>query len=432
MKGRSGLFRALSLGLALSCAACFSWEAEASSGATLTERLAEASIRQLPRSAAQDKVRLTWPMTPGAARYRVAILSAPAYAPQNVIYEETVSAPGAEIDLEVLARKGGAAFETAYWAVRPMRYGGAPLGDFSAPQPLSAGERTPVSPLPNSDYGTMAEPPIYLVYAWVPVRKTSSYEVEVWREDGSARERVRHYYTYETILYDEAPLNTPGRYTWRVRALDGYGRRWSDWSEPEAFTVNANVTVAALGDSITHGGGAVTVPPSRSMYCWESYAGLPVKNLGRSGDSSYDLLTRFEADVLPFAPKYLVVMGGVNDFRVGVSAQTTIQNFSRIAEKCSAYGITPIFATATPISPELMKQVREIETAAWNWQAERQALNAWVMAQPYAVDVAASLTDEDGDLKEELTTDGLHPDAEAKKIIGEAIGKYLRETFGLQ
>ena len=431
MNGRR-LFRAVSLGAAIFCAVGLFPEAEASSGATLAERLAEAAKRQLPRSAAQDKVRLTWPITPGAARYRVAILSAPAYAPQNVIYEETVSAPGAEIDLEVLARKGGTTFETAYWAVRPMRYGGASLGDFSSPQPLSAGERRPVAPLPNSDYGTMAEPPIYLVYAWVPVRKTSSYEVEVWREDGSDRERVRHYYTYETILYDEMPLKTPGRYTWRVRALDGYGRKWSDWSAPEAFTVNASVTVAALGDSITHGGGAVTVPPSRSMYCWESYAGLPVKNLGRSGDSSYDLLARFESDVLPFAPKYLVVMGGVNDFRVGVSAQTTIQNFSRIAEKCSAYGITPIFATATPISPELMKQVREIETAAWNWQAERQALNAWVMAQPYAVDVAASLTDEDGDLKEELTTDGLHPDAEAKKIIGEAIGKYLRETFGLQ
>ena len=426
------LFRAVSLGAAIFCAVGLFPEAEASSGATLAERLAEAAKRQLPRSAAQDKVRLTWPMTPGAARYRVAILSAPEYAPQNVIYEETISAPGTEIDLEVLARKGGAAFETAYWAVRPMRYGGAPLGDFSAPQPLSAGERTPVSPLPNSDYGTMAEPPIYLVYAWVPVRKTSSYEVEVWREDGSARERVRHYYTYETILYDEAPLNTPGRYTWRVRALDGYGRRWSDWSEPEAFTVNAPVAAAALGDSITHGGGAVTVPPSRAMYCWESYAGLPVKNLGRSGDSSYDLLARFEADVLPFAPKYLVVMGGVNDFRVGVSAQTTIQNFSQIAEKCRAYGITPIFATATPIAPELMKKVKDIEPAAWNWKAEQRTLNEWIMAQPYAVDAATPLTDEDGELKAELTTDGLHPDAEAKKIIGEAIGKYLRETFGLQ
>ena len=53
------------------------------------------------------------------------------------------------------------------------------------------------------------------------------------------------------------------------------------------------------------------------------------------------------------------------------------------------------------------------------------------MAQPYAVDVAAPLTDEDGELKDDLTSDGLHPDAEAKRIIGEAIGKYLRETFGL-
>ncbi len=425
------LFRAVFLSAAIFCAVGIFPEAEASSGATLAERLAEASRRQLPRSAAQDKVRLTWPITPGAARYRVAILSAPAYAPQNVIYEETVSAPGAEIDLEVLARKGGATFETAYWTVRPMRYGGASLGDFSAPKPLSSGERHPVAPLPNSDYGTMAEPPIYLVYAWVPVRKTSSYEVEVWREDGSDRERVRHYYTDETILYDETPLITGGRYTWRVRALDGFGRKWSDWSEPEAFTVNAPVTVAALGDSITHGGGAVTVPPSRAMYCWESYAGLPVKNLGKSGDSSYDLLARFEEDVLPYEPEYLVIMGGVNDFRAGVSAQTTIWNLSQLAAKCGAYGITPIFATATPISPELMKYFSDIEPAAWNWKDEQRAINEWIMAQPYAVDVAAPLTDEDGELKDELTSDGLHPDAEAKRIIGEAIGKYLRETFGL-
>ena len=49
----------------------------------------------------------------------------------------------------------------------------------------------------------------------------------------------------------------------------------------------------------------------------------------------------------------------------------------------------------------------------------------------YAVDVATPLADETGELKESLTTDGLHPDAEAKKIIGEIIGQYLREKFNL-
>ena len=387
------------------------------------------STRDLPRSAAVDKVRLTWPMMPGAVRYRVELLSSSEYKEENVIYAETVSTPGTEIVLEALH---GAPFEFVYWTVCGLRLDGAPLGEFQAPKPLSFSERRPVSPLMLSDYHEMAEPPIYLVYAWIPVQGTSSYEVELWREDGKNRERVRHYYTYESVLYDEAPVLAQGEYSWRVRALDGHGRRWSDWTEPEKFAVNSPVTVAAFGDSITHGGGAVMAPPSRGMYCWETYAGIPVKNLGRSGDNTYELLQRFEDDVLPFAPKYLVIMGGVNDYRIGTPARVTIQNLSRIAEKCRAYDITPIFTTATPITPRLMEKVWDVEPASWGWKAEQIAVNEWIMAQPYAVDVSTPLTDEDGEMKAELTTDGLHPDAEAKKIIGETIGKYLKDTFGLQ
>ncbi len=385
--------------------------------------------RQLPRSAAVDKVRLTWPLIPGAVRYQVVLLSAPEHKQENVVYSETVSAAGTEILLEALH---GALFEKTYWEVCGLGLDGSPVGKFSTPKPLAEGERRPVAPLILSEYATMPEMPIYLVYAWVPVQKTSSYEVEVWREEVGKRERVRHYYTYEPVLYDEAPLGLKGEYSWRVRALDGNGRKWSDWSEPENFTVHAPVTVAALGDSITHGGGAVMTPPSRALYCWESYAGLPVKNLGRSGDSTYDLLQRFERDVLPFEPKYLVIMGGVNDFRVGAPASATIQRLSLLAEKCRAHGITPVFATATPICPHLMAKVWDIEPAAWGWKAEQRAINEWIMVQPNAVDVATLLADENGELKESLTTDGLHPDAEAKRIIGETIGKYLKEKFGLK
>ena len=389
---------------------------------TLTE-----TNRQLPRSAATvDKVRLTWPLIPGAARYQVVLLSAPAHKEENVLYAETVSAPGTEIKMEALH---GAAPEKTYWIVCGLRLDGSPVGKFSEPKLFSEGERRPVAPLLLSDYAAMTATPIYPVYAWVPVYGTSSYEVEVWRESDGRRDRVRHYYTYESVLYDETPLLMEGAYGWRVRALDGNGRRWSDWSEEERFAVHVPVTVAALGDSITHGGGAVMTPPSRAMYCWETYAGMPVKNLGRSGDNTYEMLQRFESDVLPFAPKILVIMGGVNDFRVGTPARVTIQNLSRLAEKCSAYGITPVFATATPICPRLMAKVWDIEPAAWSWKAEQRAVNEWILAQPYAVDVATPLADENGELSAALTTDGLHPDAEAKRIIGETVGKYLKETF---
>ena len=395
----------------------------------LLQKVREESARTLPRSAAVDKVRLTWPLVPGATYYHVVLLfDTNEYKADKVIYGETVSAPGTEINLSVLR---GAQFDKTYWAVVGVRANGAPVGGYSTPQPLSSGERHPTSPLIASDYDSMPEMPIYPVYAWIPVQGTSSYEVEVWRTEGKKKERVRHHYTYETILYEDAPLRQAGEYEWHVRALDGDGRKWSDWAEPERFTVRAPVTVAALGDSITHGGGAVMAPPSRTMYCWETYAGLPVKNLGRSGDTTADLRNRFEDDVLPFAPKYLVIMGGVNDFRVGTPARVTIANLSRLAEKCRAHSITPIFATATPISPRLMAKVWDIEVASSAWRSEQRAINEWIMSQPHAVDVSTPLTDENGELREDLTTDGLHPDAEAKKIIGERIGKYLKEKFDL-
>lgn len=426
--------RRLSFGIV--CAVGFAASAFAGATAEGSGRVQEAvrqalleSERNSTRSASVDKVRLSWPLVPGAVRYRVVLLSAPEYDEAHVIYAETVPATGAEI---LVQRLHGAPVEKTYWAVCGLRLDGEPAGDFSAPRPLAEGERRPASPMIMSDYASMAEPPIYLVYAWVPVHGASSYEIEVRRKDGETAGRVRHYYTYDTVLYDETPILATGEYAWRVRALDGHGRRWSDWSAPEMFTVHAPVTVAAFGDSITHGGGAVTAPPSRAMYAWESYAGIPVKNLGRSGDNTYELLNRFENDVLPFAPQYLVIMGGVNDYRIGTSAYATIQNLSLLADECRAHGITPVFATATPIAPHLMEKIADVEEAAQGWQDELRAINEWIMAQPYAVDVSTPLTDEYGELKDTLTTDGLHPDAEAKRIIGERIGAYLRETFGLQ
>ena len=51
------------------------------------------------------------------------------------------------------------------------------------------------------------------------------------------------------------------------------------------------------------------------------------------------------------------------------------------------------------------------------------------MQQPYHVDVVQELTDENGFLKAEMTTDGLHPDMQGKKIIGEKISEYLLKRF---
>ena len=379
--------------------------------------------RGAPRSAAH-KLRISWAIIPGAVTYQVRLFDgADVKTARQIALYRAVSTTGLEIDRRALPENALA----LYWQVQGVDREGKVVGK-SAPHPLGTAEMSPAAPLVLDDYGAMAYLPVYPVYAWVPVLNASSYEVEVWRESDKPHtkaERVRHFYTYESVVYDEAGLRLAGHYWWRVRALDGEGRRYSDWSAPTPWEIVTPTPIAALGDSITHGGGAISTPPCRALYNWETYAGVPVKNIGFSGDTATAMAERFEADVLPFKPRLLVVMGGVNDFRGGTSAAVTIRALAQIADKCRAYGITPVFVTATPINPRRMATSFGVEPAAENWQKNQRQINDWIMAQPHAVDVTAALTDEHGNLLGDYTADGLHPDHEAKRYIGEAIGRYI-------
>lgn len=379
--------------------------------------------RAAPRSAAH-KLRISWAIIPGAVTYQVRLFDgADVKTARQIALYRAVSTTGLEIDRRALPENALA----LYWQVQGVDREGKVVGK-SAPHPLGTAEMSPAAPLVLDDYGAMAYLPVYPVYAWVPVLNASSYEVEVWRESDkpyTKAERVRHFYTYESVVYDEAGLRLAGHYWWRVRALDGEGRRYSDWSAPTPWEIVTPTPIAALGDSITHGGGAISTPPCRALYNWETYAGVPVKNIGFSGDTATAMAERFEADVLPFKPRLLVVMGGVNDFRGGTPAAVTIRALAQIADKCRAYGITPVFVTATPIHPRRMATSFGVEPAAENWQKNQRQINDWIMAQPHAVDVTAALTDEHGNLLGDYTADGLHPDHEAKRYIGEAIGRYI-------
>lgn len=263
--------------------------------------------RTAPRSAAH-KLRLSWAIIPGAVTYRVLILDGTdeKTARQIALYH-AISATGLELDTRTLPKEAIA----GYWRVEGVDREGRAVGE-GALRPMATADMSPAAPLLLDEYGAMSSLPVYPVYAWVPVLHASSYEVEVWHEPDKPHakaERVRHFYTYETVVYDEEGMRIAGRYWWRVRALDGEGRRYSDWSTPTPWKIVTPTPIAALGDSITHGGGAISTPPCRTLYNWETYATVPVKNIGLSGDTATAMAERFEADVLPFKPRLLIVMG---------------------------------------------------------------------------------------------------------------------------
>ena len=391
--------------------------------------ITEQTVRETATAETQNtrisSVMLRWEPYPAAVRYAVRVLRGSAGAVMKTIATmEYVYTTGLHLPLMTY----GAA-DDLYWTVQPLGYDGMPLAAESAPRPVRAETVDPDAPVLTAQFDAMAYAPLYPVYAWIPLAGQQVHEVEVYRREADRDRYVHTLRGGEYDVYDDMPFTVPGTYVYRVRGITESGTPISNWSAYGSFTVAERTPIAALGDSITHGGGAITVPPSYILYDWETYCTVPVKNLGHSGDTTEAMLARFERDVLPFSPRVLLIMGGVNDYRVGIYGAETVRNLAALREKCRAHGITPIFLTATPIRPALMTARMTITTPPPDWWAHRDYINNWVMQQEYSIDVASVLADENGELEEKYTTDGLHPDLMGKKYIGQTIDSYLRTHF---
>lgn len=387
-------------------------------------------------AAGADKVRLSWAASPDAVAYELAVISrSSAKRPRTVLVRSDIFTNGVELELGALKTppKG------LWWQVRALDANQQPITRFSSPRRLEKGEFDPATPLLTAQLDRFTVAKLYQVYAWVPVLRAAAYEVQVLSAPPGVAQ-LSNAVVIRTLtingasafdLYDETAFLEEGTYWWRVLARDANGQAIGKWSEARSFAVKkSGFEVAAFGDSITHGGGAISNPPSDPAYDWTTCTGFPVKNLGRSGDTTAMMAGRFESEVLPFKPKLLVIMGGVNDLRGGTAAEEVINNLTVIRDKCRAYGIIPVFVTVTPVNPSAIKRVFQQETAD-GWQTERQTVNNWIATQQYYVDAGALLEDSAGMLPAALAADGLHPDTRGKAIIGRTVGNYIRAQFKL-
>ena len=280
------------------------------------------------------------------------------------------------------------------------------------------------APNPTTEFEKMEFAPVYPTYSWEPLANTEFYLVQVLNENGKV---IRELLNTESLnrVTDWQPFNEVGKFYWRVCVVDKNKTQLSEWSEQKLIDVTAPVVFAALGDSITHGG--ANFIPSGQLSCqWETYCQYLIKNIGRSGDTTAQMIERFESDVLPFNPKVLIIMGGVNDIRIGGTADEVISNLKILREKCAANNIVAVFCTLTPMNEEIMAR-RGIPFAK-TWKAERSKINSWIL-ENNGIEVTERLVDFDGTLRAEITPDGLHPDMRGKMFIGKAIEKALRENY---
>ena len=209
-----------------------------------------------------SSVMLHWEPYPSAVRYAVRVLRGTPGASMTVLaVMEQIYTTGLHLPL---AAYGSA--DELYWTVQPLGYQGTPLAPPSAPHPVRGEKENPAAPVLTAEYDKMAYAPLYPVYAWIPLAGQQHHEVEVYRREAGHDRCLHTLRAGEYDVYDDAPFTVPGHYFYRVRGVTELGTPISDWSNYGTFTVADRTPIAALGDSITHGGGAITVPPSYTLY----------------------------------------------------------------------------------------------------------------------------------------------------------------------
>jgi len=201
---------------------------------------------------------------------------------------------------------------------------------------------------------------------------------------------------------------------YRAIQADGQKRDWpnlcmyrADNARLAAGPASAR-QVVFMGDSITQGWGLADA----------AFFGPGHVNRGISGQTTPQMLARFQADVAALRPRVVHIMAGTNDL-AGNTGPTSVQdirnNIMAMVTLAKASHAQVILASIPPAkvfnwAPALKPadQIREMN--AWlKSYAQQQGL---VYADYYAV-----LATPDGAMKPDLTFDGVHPDAAGYQVM---------------
>ncbi len=166
--------------------------------------------------------------------------------------------------------------------------------------------------------------------------------------------------------------------------------------------------VVCLGDSITWGF------PYGPPYSWVTRLNEILEgefiNEGINGNTTSDMLRRFNRSVLRHHPTHVVIMGGINDVFCQESYDRITLNLRTIIEKAQAEGIKVILGTPTGVDE---RWAEKLLTRIRTWIKDYGTQNNIPV-----IDFAAAFFNRDGSVRTELLlADGGHPNKEGYQAI---------------
>ncbi len=155
-----------------------------------------------------------------------------------------------------------------------------------------------------------------------------------------------------------------------------------------------------------------------------------VVNRGIGGDNTRGMLARLD-EILSFSPRKIFLMGGVNDLSGNIPVEEIAENVRKMLEmvrsqapECEVY-LQSIITPNNEVLAYPYAKGKQAQTKELNRRYKalcEEGLATWV-------DLTPLLENEQGELKEELTKDGIHLHPEAYVIWVEHLKKmkYLKK-----
>lgn len=176
-----------------------------------------------------------------------------------------------------------------------------------------------------------------------------------------------------------------------------------------------------------------------------------VVNKGVSGETSSEMLSRFDRDVFSSVPTYVIIWGFINDIHrserhaIGATLERTRANFKAMVDLSRKNGIIPILATeltifggkgyVEKIKTLLLEKVVRKESYRTYVNKHVLQLNEWMKSYARAeklmiLDLHQALSGKNGIRKEEYTTpDGTHIPKEGYKKLTQYVNHVLKDLI---
>jgi lysophospholipase L1-like esterase len=155
------------------------------------------------------------------------------------------------------------------------------------------------------------------------------------------------------------------------------------------------------------------------------FPGKPYVDRGISAQTTPQMLLRFRPDVIALQPAVVIILAGTNDL-AGNTGPMTLEaiedNLISMTELAKANSIKVVLASLLPVSDYEQRDGKPIVQTVRRPPEKIKALNDWIRS--YAsknkltyLDYYSAMMDEKGFLKDELSEDGLHPNAKGYAVM---------------